>query len=259
MRSWTGERPQALPRRAGAANRTHLLAPYRHLLHRGHGAGGLVRAARRFSPLSRRPYRHLPEDRRHLRRLGPAVATRLARPPGHAFSGPGQQIARQGRVHGWRRSAAKGAVRRAGRRRGLDLPGSAAGRPLRSRTRGPAEGRTPEGRAAPVVMAQQQAMQQELADVAETAREAAADARGAPVGPPNVHRAAGSRRVHHGAVPNTHAVAAAHALQPAGTSPLHLHRPDQRAHRALTAHRSRPNGTTGTEVDPAAPETPASP
>ena len=49
-----------LPRRAGAADRAHLLAACRHLLHRGHGAGGLVRAARRFPPLSRRPHRRLP-------------------------------------------------------------------------------------------------------------------------------------------------------------------------------------------------------
>ena len=31
-----------LPRRAGAVDRAHLLAACRHLLHRGHGAGGLV-------------------------------------------------------------------------------------------------------------------------------------------------------------------------------------------------------------------------
>ena len=38
-------------RRAGAGDRTHLPAACRHLLHRRHGAGGLVRAARRFPPL----------------------------------------------------------------------------------------------------------------------------------------------------------------------------------------------------------------
>ena len=49
-----------LPRRAGAADRAHLLAACGHVLHRGHGAGGLVRAARRFPPLSRRPHRRVP-------------------------------------------------------------------------------------------------------------------------------------------------------------------------------------------------------
>ena len=38
----------------------HLPAARRHLLHRGHGARGLVRAAGGLPPLSRRPHRRLP-------------------------------------------------------------------------------------------------------------------------------------------------------------------------------------------------------
>ena len=45
MRSGVRDKPpprSRLPRRAGAADRAHLLAACRHVLHRGHGAGGLV-------------------------------------------------------------------------------------------------------------------------------------------------------------------------------------------------------------------------
>ena len=71
-----------LPRRARTGDRAHLPAACRHLLHRGHGARRLVRASRRFPPLSRRPHRRLPRDGRPLRRPRAAVATRLAVPGG---------------------------------------------------------------------------------------------------------------------------------------------------------------------------------